>query len=304
MSNTILVAGLINLETTLQVETFPIDYSPVRYPFFGVTSSVSGVGYNVAKALTGLNNRVNFLSIIGQDAAGYLARERLNADGIDGAGVVDYLERTPQSVILYDRDGRRQINVDLKDIQQRVYPDDLFDEAAAQCDIAVLCNINFTRPFLHRARRMGKLVATDVHAIAHLEDDYNRDYMAAANILFMSHEWLPCSPEEWTRQIINRYGTEIIVIGMGAAGALLSVKSHRFVERIPAVQTRPVVNTIGAGDALFSAFVHVYNSTGSPYEAIRKAAVFASHKIGVNGAAEGLLDEAGLDALYNQIVSS
>ena len=37
----ILVAGLINIETTLRVEGFPIVYEPVRYPFYGVSSSVS-----------------------------------------------------------------------------------------------------------------------------------------------------------------------------------------------------------------------------------------------------------------------
>ena len=42
----VLVSGLINIETTLQVEGFPIPYFQVHYPFYGVNSSVSGVGYN------------------------------------------------------------------------------------------------------------------------------------------------------------------------------------------------------------------------------------------------------------------
>ena len=40
----ILVSGLINVETTLRVDDFALDYEPVRYPFFGIKSSVSGVG--------------------------------------------------------------------------------------------------------------------------------------------------------------------------------------------------------------------------------------------------------------------
>ena len=73
----ILVSGLINIETTLQVEGFPIDYEPVRFPFFGIQSSVSGVGYNVAKALTVLGDDVRFLSLIGEDMAGRLVLESL-----------------------------------------------------------------------------------------------------------------------------------------------------------------------------------------------------------------------------------
>ena len=44
------VAGLINLETTLAVDGFPLPYFPVRYPFFGIQTTVSGVGYNITKA--------------------------------------------------------------------------------------------------------------------------------------------------------------------------------------------------------------------------------------------------------------
>jgi hypothetical protein len=82
----------------------------------------------------------------------------------------------------------------------------------------------------------------------------------------MSDENLPCSPEEWAHRVLNRYGVEVLVIGLGGKGALLCVRKDSFMERIPAVITRPVVNTIGAGDALFSAFVHTYFQTRDPYQ--------------------------------------
>ena len=293
----ILVSGLINLETTLRVDAFPIEYVPVRYPFFGVQSTVSGVGYNVAKALTTLGDTVHFASLIGRDEVGELVRGALARDGLSDEYIVRGIESTPQSVILYDKDGQRQINVDLKDVQERAYPEALFERALDACSLAVLCNVNFSRPFLALARREGKLVATDVHAVSDLDDAYNRDFMQAAHVLFMSDEWLPCAPEEWARRVSNRYGNEIIVVGLGAQGALLAVKSDGFVERVAAVQTRPVVNTIGAGDALFSAFVYFYNQTQDPYLAIKKAVVFASYKIGETGAAAGFLDEARLNEL-------
>jgi acarbose 7IV-phosphotransferase len=151
-------------------------------------------------------------------------------------------------------------------------------------------------------RQAGKMVATDVHTIQSLDDEYNRDFIQAADILFMSDEALPCSPEEWARQIWNRWGTEIVVIGLGAQGALLSVRGDRYQERFPAVYTRPVVNTIGAGDALFSAFVHFYHLDGDPYEAMRKAVVFASYKVGEAGAAEGFLNEQELTRIYRDVV--
>jgi ribokinase len=292
----ILVAGLTNIEITLKVESFPINYSPVLYPFHGINSSVSGVGFNVAKALTRLGNSVNFLSLVGKDAAQKLIKQALSDEDIRGKFILDRLKQTPHSVVIYDPYGNRQINVDLKDIQDSFYPQVLFEQALAECSLAVLCNINFSRPFLDAARRAGKPIATDVHAIHNIEDSYNRDYMAAANILFMSHERLPCSPEDWAKWVMHVYGTDIIVIGLGAEGALLSVRQDNFIERIPAVYTRPVVNSIGAGDALFSSFIHYYQQTNDPYEAIRKAVVYASYKIGATSAADGFLSQDELDA--------
>jgi ribokinase len=296
-----LVSGLINIETTLRIERFPLEYNPVNFPFFGIQSSVSGVGYNLAKALTRLGNEVNLLALTGKDDAAQLVQAALQRDGIPAAGVLQRLEHTPQSVILYDRQGRRQIHTDLKDIQEQVYPPQQAEQALTVCDAAVLCNINFSRPLLVKARRMGKPVASDVHAISDLDDDYNRDFMQFADILFMSHEKLPLPPEEWLRAVLAKYPARIVVIGLGENGCLLGEHDRNEAEHIPAVNTRPVQNTIGAGDALFSAFLHAFFRGDSAGVALEKAVVFASYKIGAVSAADGFLDAAGLEDLYRQV---
>ena len=217
----ILVSGLTNIETTVKVEGFPIEYNPINYNFFGVNSTVSGVAINMGKALN-------------------------------------------------------------------------------ECDIAALCNINFSRPYLKKAREMGKLVATDVHVISAVNDEYNTDFMKYANILFMSDENIGDNVEDFVREVISKCDNDIIVVGLGAKGALLYVKEDNFMERFNAVTTRKVVNTIGAGDSLFSAFLHYYNKERNPYLALKKAIVFASYKIGESGAAEGFLTEEELDKLYEK----
>lgn len=297
----ILVMGLINIETTLKVEHIPIDYVPARYPFFGVNSTVSGVGLNITKALHTLGDAVTFASLLGNDTGADITRAELRALGVPDDLVLSHLSATPQSVVIYDPSGRRMIFTDLKDIQETPYPLDKTTEALHTCDIAVLCNINFSRAMLAEAQRLGKPIATDVHAISSLDDEYNADYMRAAHLLFMSHERLPDSPENWVHQIWQRYATPVIVIGMGAEGALLAVHHDQVMQRIPAVQTRPIINTIGAGDALFSAFVHSYAHTQDPYAAIKRAVVFASYKIGTAGAADGFIDSPSLDALCAQV---
>jgi len=297
----IFVAGLINIETTLKVDRIPIEYAPVRYPFFGVNSTVSGVGLNISKALHTLGCGVTFASLLGRDISADIVRAELRTLGIDDTLVLSPLQATAQSVIVYEPSGRRMIYTDLKDIQETAYPLEQAMDALHACDLAVLCNINFSRAMLAHAQRLNKPIATDVHAISTLDDEYNADYMRAAHLLFMSHEHLPDTPEQWVRQLWQHYDAPIVVIGMGEQGALLAVRRDHFIERIPAVQTRPIINTIGAGDALFSSFVQGYAQHHDPYAAIKRAVVFASHKIGTVGAAQGFLDAPALDALCAQV---
>jgi ribokinase len=220
----------------------------------------------------------------------------LAADGLPGAEVRADLAETAQSVILYDGQGRRQINLDLKDIQQRAYPAQAAAAALADCEAAVLCNINFARPMLAQARALGRLIVTDVHALADLDDTYNCDYLAAADVVFLSDERLPAPPGEWARCVLERYGCQVVVIGLGGQGALLAERGQAPVH-VPAARTRPVVNTIGAGDALLSAFLHGYLARRDALRALRKAVVFASWKIGAAGAAEGFLSANELESL-------
>lgn len=291
----ILVSGLINYETTLQVDGFPIEYSPVRYPFWGISSSVSGVGFNIAKALTILGDDVRLFSLVGKDIIGDLVMKELASDCISIKFVQPIMSQTAQSVIIYDHEGHRYINTDLKDIQSMQYPGQDYIEEGCSADLAVLCNINFSRDFIAKIKDQGTLIATDVHAIADINDEYNQDFMAAADILFMSHERLPMTPEAFIPQVIDRFRNEIIVIGLGDQGALLAVPRDRFIGRFPAVFTRPIVNTIGAGDALFSAFIHRYLVEYDPYQAVKDALVFSSYKIGESGGGSGFLEEEMLN---------
>jgi len=297
----IFVAGLINIETTLKIDAFPIPYFPVRYPFFGVNSTVSGVGYNVSKALTVLGDEVCFASLIGKDLASESVYQALQHDGISSDLVLNQLDRTAQSVILYDPEGKRQIHTDLKDIQDRTFPLQLAAPILQTSDLAVLCDINFARPLLNTASDLGIPIATDAHTIASLDDPYHQDFFRSASIIFMSDENLPESPQSFAQNMIKRFDTQIVVVGLGKQGALLARKDTPDLVHVPAVYTRPVVNTIGAGDALFSCFVHQYARHADPLKALQAAVVFASYKIGAVGAAEGFLDQSGLNQWCHQV---
>lgn len=153
------------------------------------------------------------------------------------------------------------INTDLKDVQEEIYPPDQVRAALAGCDMAALCNVNFSRPMLAHAQAAGVPIATDVHTIADLDYLYNRDFMAAAHLLAMSDEHLPVSPQAWVGQLVNRYGTQIALVGLGGDGCLLWVRRHKsfWSASLPRSSPGPVVTPSGPGMPSFPA-----SSTSSP----------------------------------------
>lgn len=296
----ILVSGLVNTETTVKIKEFPISYFPIDYPFFGVNTGVAGVAYNLSKALKSLGDQVRLISMIGSDFGGEYVRKEIEAIGIDAANMQQQLRQTPNSVILYDGEGKRQIYCDLKDIQDMSF--DFHREMYQDCDVIAACNTNFNRSLLNKARADGKLIATDVHVLSDIEDAYNRDFMEYADILFLSDEAIRMDAKEFLMEIEKRYENEIIVLGQGSQGALMYVKKEGKFYDFPVIKTGKVINTVGAGDALFSGFIHYYVKGVPAEEALKKAEIFASYKIGFDGAANGFADEQKIEELAAEIV--
>ncbi len=296
MSN-VFVSGLVNIETTVKVRNFPIEYYPVDYAFFGVNSAVSGVGYNIAKALTTLGDKVSLATMIGKDFEGEKILSELSKTGIDTKVVTEKLKATPTSVILYDDRGKRQIYCDLKDIQDTCYS---FTQEFMDSDIVVACNINFNRDLLKKAKEQGKIIATDVHVLSDIYDEYNRDFLEKADIVFLSDEGINGDYKDFLKSIYNTYHNKIIVLGMGSKGAMMLTDNTIY--ELSAVKVENVVNTTGAGDSLFSGFIHHYAKGCEPLESLRKAEIFASEKIKSNGGAEGFVSESIVDKLAERTV--
>ena len=293
----ILVSGLLNTETTTEVRGFPINYYPIDYAFFGVNTAVSGVAFNLAKALRTLGDRVRLTSMTGSDFAADYIRHELRELEIDTEFVKSVLQQTPSSVVLYDPEGKRQIYCDLKDIQDTAYP---FDPAVLDgIDLVAACNINFNRPLLRLAKAAGKTIATDVHVLSNIHDDYNREFMEHADILFLSDEAVGDGWRDFMLALANTYPCRIIVMGRGSKGAAMYLRETGEIMTLPAASVGKVVNTVGAGDSLFSSFLHFYAKGLAPVDALNRAQVFAAHKITVSGASKGFVTEQTVEAWFS-----
>ena len=282
----ILISGLVNVETTCRIESFPIQYQPIDYAFFGVNMAVSGVGYNVAKAMKALGNEVTITSMAGKDEVYDLVTNQLQKIGVD-VKIQTTLRQTPTSAVLYDHEGKRRIYCDLKDIQETQY--DYQNVNMQEYDLAVVCNINFSRPLLKRAKEEGVKICSDVHVLSDIHDEFNKEFMQYADILFLSNEAVIGRENEMITHLADTYQNEIIVMGCGSEGARMYVKADNKIYESQAANPTKIVNTVGAGDALFSAFVSMYARGKDAMECLRLAQEFAAHKIGFDGAAQGFL---------------
>ena len=195
--------------------------------------------------------------------------------------------------ILVDREGKRKIYCDLKDIQDK----EPLDESVINPDdysLAVLTNINFNRKLLKVFKDRGITIATDVHVLSYIENEYNRDFMENADILFFSNEGIMGHEEEFIKALYNRYRNKIIVCGCGDKGALMYVGYEDKLYYQGAVAPKGVVSTVGAGDALFSAFIYFYKKGKNLQKCLQNAVIFAGLKISVPGGSNGFVSETEL----------
>jgi len=237
---------------------------------------------------------VRFGSIVGSDVVGNFVRTTLQHLDMD----TTYLftgERTGRSLVLFDTSGARHVHTDVGGVADATYPAERFSAALADCDLAVLTNINYTRPLPERALTAGVPISTDLHAIRDLYNPYDEDFLAAATLLFFSGEHL-ANASQTVAELRKRFSPAIVVVGLGAGGALLSEQGRESVH-VPAFPAPRIVNAVGAGDALHAAFCHFWLKGEHPEQALRLACAFAAHKVGFASGGQGFIGEAEVRTL-------
>lgn len=300
----ILVSGLINQETNVNVHKFPIDYEPIVYAFNEVTVALSGVAFNIINALNTLGDDIVPVSIIGKDTIGRLIKNELKSLKLKTDFIKEDLDESCTSAILFDDTGKRKVFCDLKNIQDKVFPVSILENEIKTCNGLVICNINFNDELIKKAKSFGKTVFTDVHVLSNIEDEYNKRFLENADVVFLSDEGISGNYEDFLLSIYKKYKNKVIVLGMGSKGAMILDEKSQKIYFVESVHVRPVVNTVGAGDSLFSCFVHFYTKGENALECLKKAVTFASYKIGQSGGAVGFIDENSLQKFCENITYS
>ncbi|MER7211509.1 carbohydrate kinase family protein [Streptosporangium sp. NPDC000239] len=278
MTRRIVVAGVVSLYVSVGLEEFPVRYSSSSSPRW-IATGVSGAAGHIARVLSTLGDDVRLCTVFGRDLPGLGIAAELGRYGLLGPGVVEGPESSV-GVALVDPDGHRMGLPHLTPVNTVPYPVNLLEANAHGADLLVLTNARFVRELVEPASRLGIPIAVDVHLVSDLDGEYNRPWLDAATIVFCSDERLPDPPEVWVRRLFARYPRcRLAGVGLGARGALLATREGTLV-RVRAVAPRGVVNTTGAGDALFATFLHFWCETGDPVRALRLAVLHAGWKVG------------------------
>lgn len=208
--------------------------------------------------------------------------------------VLPMLDGMPTSVILYSK-GKKQTFEDVKDIRHVEYDYDLLESRIQDKDMVLMSNCNFCRPIIGLAKKYQKPIAVNVRSMRAEKIANKEDFLAAADVLYISDDDLESDHYDCIKECKAKYDPEIVIMGIGDKGVILYTKEDNSVIEYRPVKTNEIVNTIGAGNALFSSFMHYYVKTRNAKEAIKNALLFASYKIGFVGTSNGFMTEEQIE---------
>lgn len=291
-----MVAGFIQMETIVKVNELPLPYKQFCSEEGIIDLNIGGAGYNEAVALRWLGNDVDFMSMVAKEFALEKYNNVLNPAqlDLDMRFVLPVLDGMPHAIILY-ANGQTQTFEDVKCIRHTPYDYALFEKQIQDKDMVLISSCNFCRPLLELAKKYNKPLAVNVRSMRKEKVLEKADFIREADILYVSEDDLDGTPYECLEQCKEIGNPKIVIIGLGDKGVLMYTKEQNSVLEYKPVKTNEVVNTIGAGNAMFSAFLHYYVKTGDEREAIKNALLFASYKIGFVGTSIGFMTEEQIE---------
>jgi fructokinase len=229
---------------------------------------------NTAVALARLGTATRFLGRVSQDVFGELFRGHLGASGVDLSGCVTAVEPSTLAVASLDEQGQAAYSFHAEGTADWQWT---AAELAAVDPHAWSC---LHTGSLALVRRPGseavEAFASDARQHATISIDPNvrpslagRDaypverWCAFADILKLSEDdlefLLPDRSLERACDAWHEAGARLIVITLGAAGALVSLDGERTTVRAPRIE---VVDTVGAGDSFTAGLLHRLDEQG------------------------------------------
>ena len=267
MTKPILILGGASLDTIIHLPALPTPEPQTIWPresYRALGSTGAGKSLNLAA----LGQTVVFHTLLGGDPEGHQIQVALGHPGI--RLLTEQTDApTEQHVNLMSADGKR-ISLFIQPPPEPEQVDwNQAQQALAECAVAVVNILGYTRSALPWLKASGTPIWTDLHDYDG-HNSYHEPFIDAARAIFLSSDNLP--DYRTTMEGLIARGKEFVVCTHGSEGATLLNREGRWLEQ-PVVPVSGVVDTNGAGDAFFSGFLHRYLQGAELADCLRAGAI-------------------------------
>lgn len=246
-----LIIGGISWDTVIRVAELPASRPQTLFAQ-AAWESVGSTGAGKALNLRRLGWATTLHAQVGNDEAGRLALQALQSAGVRVLVMPDPCGTERHTNLIADDGGRLSIYTHYATFEATVDVQAVLAELPLH-DVVLLNIANYARQLIAPIKQAGRELWIDVHDWdGHAE--YHRDFVEAADVLFLSSDRLP-NWRDVMASLIAAGGKRLIVCTHGAQGATAITEAGQFVE-VAAHPVSELVDSNGAGDAFMAATLH------------------------------------------------
>jgi len=267
-----------------------------------------GKGSNQAVAAARAGAMVSFISKLGRDALGDIARRTYREEGIDTRYVLETDVATGAAAIILDAKSGENAIIVVPGACFELKPEEVKEAKDLIAESAVfLTQLELALPTveygLELAHGLGVTTILNPAPGCALPDSIypNCDYVtpneSEVEVLTGIRVNSPEDAERAAEALLGR-GVGTVVVTLGAQGAL--VKNARLREHVEAVDAGPVLETTGAGDAFNGGFAVALAEGREIVEAVRFGCAVAGISVTRAGTAPSMPYRREVDALLNR----
>jgi ribokinase len=268
-----------------------------------------GKGSNQAVAASRLGRKVSFISKLGRDAFGDLARRTYEQEGIDARYVFETLDYpTGGAVIIVDEVRGENAIIVFPGACYEVTPSEIDQARSRIADSAVfLTQLELRIPSVEHGLKVAHdlgvpTMLNPAPAVLLPEGIFALcDYLTPNESEAATLTGLPVTSiadAERAADALLARGVRNVVITLGEQGAF--VKNSQLTRHVPAVDAGPVVETTGAGDAFSGGFAVALAEGKDIVTATHFACAVAGISVTRHGTAPSMPKRAEVDAILSR----